>query len=373
MKPKRKSFFGRFTRKLLWIANIIAGISLLFAYLSVHVSPEKFWPLAFFGLAFPYLLLVNIGFAVLWLIRRRWHFLLSIAVIFLGWNHITNVIQLSWGQDKNPRPAEPSFKIMTYNVRMFDFYQWSNERGSANKMLEFFREQKPDILCLQEFYIPKTEEDISIDFILNSLPWMGYKHIDYINNFMGGMYGVATFSKYPIVRKGSQAFENSVNRVIFTDVVIGNDTIRIFNNHLQSYRLANNNLHFINNIKLEYTDEQLKEAKELSKKLKNAFITRSQQVAQVSNMIKNSPYKVLVCGDFNDTPVSYTYKQMRGNLNDSFITSGKGVSNTYHGRAPRFRIDYIFYSPELVSSGYTRHEVEYSDHYPVSTLIYLEN
>ncbi len=373
MSPKRKRLIGNFTRRILWYINLVLAAFMLLAYLAVHVSPGIFWPLAFFGLAFPYILFLNVGFFILWLVRKRWYFLISFAVIVIGWGHIAHFIQIPWGESNKKLSDEPSFTLMTYNVRMFDFYRWSKEKGSANKMLTFFHEAKPDILCLQEFYIPKDDAEISLDFVKNSLNWMKYHHIDYINNFMGGKYGVATFSKYPIIRKGSQTFENSVNRVIFTDVVVGKDTLRIFNNHLQSYRLANNNFRFINNLKLEYTDEQLREAKDLSKKLRNAFITRSEQVDKVSEMIQNSPYKVLVCGDFNDTPVSYTYRQMRGNLNDSFVTSGKGVSNTFHGRTPRFRIDYIFYSPELTSSCYTKYNVKYSDHYPVSSIIHLDN
>jgi endonuclease/exonuclease/phosphatase family metal-dependent hydrolase len=373
MNLKRKRLFGSFTRKILWYINLLLAVFMLLAYLAVHVSPDAFWPLAFFGLAFPYILFINVAFVIMWLVRRRWYFLISLVVVVVGWGHIGHFIQIPLGENKKYLPDEPTFTLMTYNVRMFDFYRWSKEKGSANKMLEFFYEEQPDILCLQEFYIPKDDAEISLDFIKNSLQWMKYHHIDYINNFMGGKYGVATFSKFPIIRKGSQTFENSVNRVIFTDVLIGNDTIRIFNNHLQSYRLANNNFKFINNIKLENTDDQLREAKDLSKKLRNAFITRSKQVDKVAELIENSPYKVLVCGDFNDTPVSYTYKHMRGNLKDSFVTSGKGVSNTFLGRTPRFRIDYIFYSPELASSGYNKHNVKYSDHYPISAIIHLDN
>lgn len=373
MSARNKSLIGRLSKKILVYVNVVVALALAISYFSVHISPQKFWPVAFFGLAFPYLFTLNLVFVLFWLAQKKIYFLISFVTLVAGWNHITHSIQIPWSNDKNKMGQEPSFKAMTYNVRMFDYFRWSEEKGSANKMIEFLQKEKPDILCLQEFYIPKSNEYITLKSVKEGLGWLKYQHIDYINNFMGGTYGVATFSRYPILKKGSQEFKNSVNRVIFTDVLIGNDTIRIFNNHLQSFRLKNNNFRFINNIKLEYTDDQLREAKDLSKKLRNAYIIRSKQVDIVSDMIKNAPYNVLVCGDFNDTPVSYTYKTMRGDLKDSFITSGRGISNTYHGRAPQFRIDYIFHSKSFNSANYRRHKVKYSDHYPVSTIIHLDD
>lgn len=371
MTVKRKKLFGKITQKVLLYINIFAAVSLFIAFFSVHISPQKAWPVAFFGLAFPYFLAINIFFVILWGLLFKRYFLISLVVILISWPRINDFSGIS-SNKKVIASSGNDIKVMTYNVRMFDYYHWSKVEGagSARKMIRFIQEQKPDILCLQEFYIPKKDMDITIHSIKSELDWMNYQHIDYINNFLGGMYGVATFSRYPILNKGNQEFDNSVNRVIFTDVLIGNDTIRVFNNHLQSFRLTNNNFKFIENLRFEYSDKQLEEAKDLSKRLRNAYITRSKQVDIVSEMIRGAPHDVIVCGDFNDTPVSYTYHQMKVDLTDSFVTCGKGIGVTYHAKTPGFRIDYIFYGERLSCSGYKRHRVMYSDHYPISAIIH---
>jgi endonuclease/exonuclease/phosphatase family metal-dependent hydrolase len=142
----------------------------------------------------------------------------------------------------------------------------------------------------------------------------------------------------------------------------------VYNNHLQSIRLQKQNYAIFNKLNLR-EEKQLKEIKELSYQLRNAFIKRAEQVDVISRNIKESSYPVIVCGDFNDTPVSYTYHKMKGHLKDAYMESGAWAGNTYTGFFPSFRIDFIFYSSELESRAYNTHRVKFSDHYPVSCYI----
>ena len=199
-----------------------------------------------------------------------------------------------------------------------------------------------------------------------------YSHIHYTIENRNFNYGIATFSKYPIVNRGVINFRNSSNSSIYTDVVINSDTVRIFNNHLQSIRFNKNNYTFITNSKALKDDERLKEIKDISFRLRDAFIKRASQANILSKHIQNSPFPVIVTGDFNDVPVSYSYKRMKQGLNDSFIEAGKGIRRTYMGKFPSFRIDFILHSDEIKCVNFDIPNVRLSDHYPVTSEFVLE-
>jgi len=148
--------------------------------------------------------------------------------------------------------------------------------------------------------------------------------------------------------------------------------VRIFNNHLQSIRFNKNNYSFITNSKALKDDERLREIKDISFRLRDAFIKRASQAKILSKHIQNSPFPVIVCGDFNDVPVSYTYRKMRKNLDDSFIEAGRGIGTTYMGKFPSFRIDFIFHSKEIQCTRFDIPNIKLSDHYPITGEFVLE-
>jgi endonuclease/exonuclease/phosphatase family metal-dependent hydrolase len=152
------------------------------------------------------------------------------------------------------------------------------------------------------------------------------------------------------------------------DLLIGRDTVRLFNLHLESVRLRHEDYSFISGFDLQFEkDEKIQEnSLRIIKKLKTAFTRRAGQVSYLSEAIKDSPYPVILCGDFNDTPNSYTYQQLTDKLVDSFKESGTGFGNTYIGKLPSFRIDYILHDDYFISSDYQRKTISLSDHYPVS-------
>ena len=178
-------------------------------------------------------------------------------------------------------------------------------------------------------------------------------------------YGIVTFSRYPIINKGEIVHRNSSSLSIYSDVVVQKDTIRIFNNHLQSFMLKSMNKSFLEELSSSENKETMGEMMNISKSLKKGFATRSLQAQLVKNYINKSPYPLIVAGDFNDTPVSYTYNKIRKGLNDAFVTSGYGAGFTYRGNYPPNRIDYILYDNNLINSSFERKRVRYSDHYPI--------
>jgi endonuclease/exonuclease/phosphatase family metal-dependent hydrolase len=178
-------------------------------------------------------------------------------------------------------------------------------------------------------------------------------------------YGIVTFSKYPIIRKGEIIHPGSSSLSIYTDVLIRKDTFRIYNNHLQSFRLKKMERSFIEEITDPTDKETMGDVKDISVSLKKGFVRRALQAQVVKDHINRSPYPVIVAGDFNDTPVSYAYRKIRKGLNDSFVSSGYGAGFTYKGNYPPNRIDYILYDKAFTNSYFEIIRIKYSDHYPI--------
>lgn len=345
--------------KFLLAVNIFFAFTLLIAYLAVHISPGDFAAPAFFGLAYPYLLLINIIIVIIWAMLLRFEALISIVVIAIGVTHFSNYIKLI----KPARDKTNTFKVLSYNVRLFNFFE-NNNIYSEKKVLDFLIAQKAEIICLQEFFVlgNPAQKEKEIKGLLGD---KYYSHMKVLGNGKNRYYGIITFSKFPIVKRGEIVHPGSSSLSIYTDVLIENDTFRIYNNHLQSFRLKRMERSFIEEMTVSENKETIDEVKSLSVSLKKGFIRRSLQAQFVKEHINRSPYPVIVLGDFNDTPVSYSYRKIRKGLNDSFVTSGYGAGFTYKGNYPANRIDYILYDNALINSYFEIIKIKYSDHYPI--------
>lgn len=340
---------------------ILAGL-LILSYLSVHVSPDKIPFLALLGLFFPFLIIANFLFLLFRIYKKKAHFFISLIALLLGINHITDFF--GFNNKEIPSKSENSLKIMTYNVRMFDLYNWSNIENAGNNILDIIKTEDADIICLQEFFSNRKNNrkkqikkiQATKDYIISS-------------KNKRSLFGNAIFSKFPIINHGyiDVGYENDKN--IFADIVINKDTIRVYNIHLASIHLNRNDYKFMNKIDLKDKEKNIEGVKGIGAKLLSAYRIRSGEVDAVASHIKNTSYKTIICGDFNDTPVSYTYRKLKGNLKDAFIEAGFGIGNTYAGNLPFFRIDYVFHSSEFSSVKYTRIKENLSDHFPVITKI----
>jgi endonuclease/exonuclease/phosphatase family metal-dependent hydrolase len=321
--------------------------------------------LAFFGLAYPFLVIINLAFVLFWWWRRNRIALISAVIILAGCGNLGRYFQVSAGKKLN---GNKQFSLLTYNVRLFNHYEWQKGSFVGDSILKFIANQKPDIVCLQEFITLESTQNLNqahIDSLLSDLP---EKHILYTSRSgAGANYGIAMYTRFPIVNRGDVLFKDSYNSGMFTDVVYGDDTLRIFNVHLQSVRLMKNNYRLLDSLALNFPQMDMGEVRDISGRLKKGYIKRAMQVDILSGAIKQSPYPVIVCGDFNDTPVSYTYHQLRGDLKDAFIISGRGVGNTYRGNFPSYRIDFIFHSRSLHSENYHSDKINLSDHYPIGS------
>lgn len=293
--------------------------------------------------------------------------LITGAVIIFAMPWFFNVFQVNISGEK--KKTQSTFKVMTYNVRVFSLYDWKNNINTRDLMLDYIGNEDAEIICYQEFYYEKTKNFISLD-TLCAIQKTPYYHVYNTNSLSrANHFGQATFSKFPIINTGEIKFDFSNNCSIFTDIVIENDTIRIYNNHLESIRFMQEEYNLLDSIAIKFKES---EYLGIVKKLSTAYDYRAREVDIISKHIETCKYPVIVCGDFNDTPVSYAYRKMKGNLYDAFKKSGSGIGTTYNGKIPFQRIDYIFYSGEFDSWNYTTGDVSYSDHFPVHCLLEIK-
>ncbi len=346
------------------LVNIIFVILLLLSYLSAIVSPQDFWLLSFFGLAYPFFLFANIFFAFYWALKRRLLLLWSLIAILVGFNHLGNTFQLRFSQ-KQPANPKNSFTFLSYNVRLFNLYRWIDDETVTQQIYNFLLGEDPDVMCIQEYFY-STDDPFNHSRDYRRLH-NRYSHIAYSSsNNADFNFGIATFSRYPIVNKGVIQFTNSSNISIYTDIAINNDTIRVFNNHLQSVQFTQDNFNFLDSLGKHDRRSNIEGLMDIGARLKTAFVRRSRQVEIIAGHIAESPHPVIVTGDFNDTPVSYTYRILRRQgLEDAFVRSGSGIGNTYVAKIPLFRIDYILHSRDLESFYFDSPRIELSDHYPL--------
>jgi endonuclease/exonuclease/phosphatase family metal-dependent hydrolase len=364
---------GTLLKRIITILNIIAAFLLLLSYLAPLVDPSKFFLPALFGLIYPYLLVLNILFVIFWVIQLKWELLISLVVILTGWNHMTSLLPLNLYRVTIPGniPGSQIFKVLSYNVRGFDMYQWTRDPETRNQIFSFVARQEPDIVCFQEYYTTSrrgaTHEDI-----IRQLQFLPYNEVYYATdpaNRKG--LGIATFSRYPIIKRSRIPLNTTGNAAMYTDILFRSDTIRVFNIHLQSIRFRDEDYAFMDTVRLKYSDEQMRELRNIGSQLKIAFSLRARQADMISSYIKDSPHPVTVMGDFNDTPQSFAYRKIKKGMNDAFSRAGHGFGNTYAGELPSFRIDYILYSEPFRAYQFERFKNDYSDHFPITTWLYL--
>ena len=332
--------------KIVLLISILAIVGLTGAYLAPYINPNSFVIPSLLGLAYPYWLIANIVLLLYWTARWQKKALVLLAVILLGIP--TFMTYYGTNKEEEHSPGH-NLELMSYNVRYFDMYKWSKKKDTREKLFDFLGAYKGDIVCLQEF--PSNNTVISLLEIIRNLVSYRYR---YINKDM------AIFSRLPIIKSGRIEFDKKYSSsCIWCDIKLPGDTIRVYSIHLESYRFGKEDRKAVQNMTTNG-------AKNIANKLITANKNRALQAEQIKRHTLKSPYKVIICGDFNDTPLSYTYREIRDGLNDSFIDKGRGLGNTYIGEFPSFRIDYILHSPEIETLSYTRNNIVLSDHYPIT-------
>ena len=351
---------------ILYFLALVFSALLAGAYLSRLVSPDKIWQLSFFGLVFPVIFILSVILLILLIIGRNKAGFLLAAFLVAGWFPIKETV--SFIRKTPETQSTEGVKIMSYNVRIFDNFKWSGKDNSGQMMLDFVANEKPDIICFQEF-MAKSIGDFGMISIKSKLRHAPYVHTKYMREGLVNKVGLAIFSKYPIIEKGGEYLSDKGQLYIYTDLKVKQDTIRLFNIHLESNHFNQSQINLIDSLISNDPRDKKSEYIDILKNMKKAYIIRSSQARMIKEVIKESPYPVVVAGDFNDTPVSYTYNTISGSLEDAFVGSGKGLGATYKKFMLPLRIDYILHDKDYQSREYTKHNVDFSDHKPIHAVL----
>ena len=310
----------------------------------------------------PIALILNFLFLVYWTIRLSWKVIFSLVILILGYPFISATLSLSWPQSVD---HAGSIKVLSYNVRVFNSYKYLKEKNNSNahKMLKYIRESNADIVCLQEFYFKKNSDVFNT---MERLTKNGYPYSYFrksLANNQGGTFGIAIFSKYPILNKRELEFSKLTrNQAIYIDIKVNNKKLRVYNLHLQSIHINEKEI-----TEGQFDKGSTKNIIEVLKRMKEGYVERAKQLKIVTKSFPGDGMPVLICGDFNDTPYSYYYQLLSKQFDNAFEEKGWGLGATYNGNISFLRIDNQFYDPRSlrVLEFHTDQEASYSDHFPI--------
>lgn len=331
---KKKGFFVRLAILVNWCFAILLALSLMVPY----VPPSSFYNISLVSLFVAPLMVVNGLFLIYWIFRSAKHSLISLVVLIFA------VLQFGMlfgmGPDKKAAVFKDSFTLISYNVRLFNAYEPKPDTAEVQRVMDAIIMRQPEVLCLQEYYREHGDFD--------SYPY-------HFEHFKGqNKLGHAIFSKFPIVSSGVFDFPDTGNNVIYTDLDIEGQRVRVYNLHLQSMGISAN----INYLQQSNSDV-------LRHQLAQAFIKQQRQLEQVLKHADSSPYPVVLAGDFNNTPFSYIYHKTAVNFKDAFKQAGTGLGITFWFEFVPMRIDYIFTSTFFQVIEFHTIEESFSDHFPI--------
>lgn len=355
---------------IILIANLVAVISLIGAFITPMINPTRLPYLGFFGLIMPYSLIINVCFICYWILKARLYLFISLIAIIVSWSTVKT--SFAYHHSSNPQVEQEALKVISYNVRVFDRYNWNKDENTVTEMLKFIKDEKADVLCFQEFGTSKSGKyGVTESYILNSLQEFPYHHIHYAPKSLHErhQYGLAIFSKYPMSARNRIGDANhKEGSAIYADIKVNGNKIRIINSHFESIHLDGkyditegiNGENYKNRIKV------------IIKSLGEAATQHEQSTNEINKIIEETLTPVILCADMNNTPVSHSYHTLMKTLEDSFLDLGRGFGATYNGLYPFLRIDYILHSKELKTVNYRRTKVHFSDHYPICSYFNIE-
>jgi endonuclease/exonuclease/phosphatase family metal-dependent hydrolase len=326
--------------KLIFFINIVVAVITFIAYILPFLAPKTFPILSVLTLGLPFLLFLNFFFFVYWMLQLKRFMLLSGVVLLLGITFVNRFYKFS---EINLDKESSDFTLMSYNVRLFNLYEWLSNKDIPEQISTLIAENNTDILCLQEF--SPNEKVITSKYAYSYIKLYGGKN----------KYGQAIFSKYKMINKGEIEFPNSSNNVIFADIVKQKDTIRIYSMHLQSIKISTD-IH-------EKIDEE--KSKFIFKRLSEAFTIQQQQAELIKDNYTTCTYPKIICGDLNNSAFSYVYRTIKGNMNDAFEEAGSGFGKSYNFKYYPARIDYIFVENSIKVKQFQSMDTFFqSDHFP---------
>lgn len=354
-----KSVFRRATKTVIITINVIISLLFLVASLSPYINPARWWLNGFTGLIVPYLLLALLFFVIFWLLAKPRMVWLPLITLALGWQQISVVFAWHPGSGFSKRKPANTLRIVDWNIQSFNGLSANKEirKLIPAEVAGSIHKQNPDVICLQEFNTASNADNIAL---FGKEYHYHYFSKDYQRANSGYQSGCIIFSRYPIIDSGKIAYPVAES-LIYADILKGEDTIRIYTTHLQSFKFKKADYTDMEKIR-DQDEETLAASKSLIRKMKLAFSRRGIQANMVRQAVDQSPYPSVICGDFNDVPNSYAYFQIRGERQDAFLKKGFAVGRTFISLAPTLRIDYILPGRQFEVKQFDMVDEDLSDH-----------
>lgn len=362
------------------LSFFISFLLLVISYYATYFRPETFFLLPFVALLFPALLILNLFWIIFFAITFQYkRLVIAVLIQLFFFPQIKDYFNIQWASlSKNNKNK---ISVFSFNVKLFDLYNWQNNHLTREKIFQYLEQNPADIMCFQEFYTSEDTNDFNnLEELKKRFPDY-YLHTEYFVTLRkNDHWGLLTMSKYPIIEKSVIHFNNAKNNgCIVTKILFHNDTIQIFNLHIQSYSFFKKRKWRPNQ---PPDNDNFIQALDTSAKGLNFFqkiyytnILKTQQAENILELAKQSNYPTLLVGDFNDIPNSYMMRKIKeAGFTDAFTQKGNGFGFTYHDKL-YLRIDYIFYDQHfnvldfVTENKNTQH---LSDHYPIRCFLELK-
>ena len=342
---------------LLLSVNLLAAIVLLGCAYSPLLPAQQYPLLSLAGLAFPFALAPNVCFLLLWLFIHRRYMVVPLTTFLLCLPQLRVFLPINL---RNQDIPEKGIKVLSYNILSPNISASNTNKGNAT--IAYLESVDADIICLQEFQFATLKKHKQL---LEKYP---YKSYNLSNESQSEAHHLGCLSKYPIISTERLRFDSTTNGCTKYRILHEGDTIVVYNCHLQTNALQDEDKNTYKSI-LTNPKENIRsrDTKELIKKLRNAAAKRADQADVIIAELEteSSPY-IIVCGDFNDSPISYTCNQLRRRLNDAYADSGNGPGISYNRHGMYYRIDHMLHSPQFKAYNCTvDHTFKESDHYPI--------
>lgn len=317
---------------------------MIISFVLPYLPPSKFPVISVLSLGVPILIVMNLIFLVFWAFQLNRKLFLSLTVLIFSYFYFNVFYEFS--SEGNPNDYENTLNILSYNVRLFNAYEKKDHGNIPEMMIKMIEEEKPDIICIQEFYRPNK-----VDFSEYPYQFIYFKT-------KNTKLGQAVFSKHPLINKKAFDFEDTGNNIIYADVIKGKDTLRIYNMHLQSMGIEP---------EIQYLQQE--DTEKSARKISQRFRLQEKQADELLIHKAKTNYPVVLCGDMNNTPFSYIYRRLNSGMQDSFREKGKGLGTTFYFDGFPMRIDYVFVSPEFDVLSFKTIKETFSDHHAIRTTI----
>lgn len=372
-KRKKQGLLSSLFSHALLLLNILAMVWLGLCYAAGYINPGEVRFIALFSLTTAFAIVANVFFVFYWLLlsKKKLRFVLSSITLFLCKGVILTVFALNFFSENDMALEEGTLKLMTWNVHGMDIFTSQKNDDYVNKIYEFVEWKDADILCLQEFPERKHDSVVIKPYAKTIMQNNGYKDYRYqFDNTLGTTIylGTSIFSKYPLQNFKAHQLAEYIY-LLQSDVKLSdNSIVRMFFVHLNTFGLSDIDKAYIEEVRKRNTDikTDIGKSRTFIGKFNYAFEQRAKEVDSARKIIAKSPYPVLICGDFNDMPGSYTYMTMRGGLKDAFLEKGKGLGRTYNQILPTIRIDHVMYDDKALEIiGYQSPYTALSDHNPI--------